>query len=51
YWKNEEKTNFSFVPNPFPSTAKPLPGTNRDLIYKTGDLGRWLPNGTIEFLG
>jgi len=51
YWKNEEKTNLSFVPNPFPSTAKPLPGTNRDLIYKTGDLGRWLPDGTIEFLG
>jgi amino acid adenylation domain-containing protein len=51
YWKNEEKTNSSFVPNLFPSTAKPLPGTNRDLIYKTGDLGRWLPDGNIEFLG
>ena len=21
------------------------------MIYKTGDLGRWLPDGTIEFLG
>ena len=51
YWKNEEKTQLSFVPNPFPATAKPLPGTNQDLIYKTGDLGRWLPDGTIEFLG
>lgn len=51
YWKNQAKTNLSFVPNPFPSTAKPLPGTKRDLIYKTGDLGRWLPDGTIEFLG
>jgi surfactin family lipopeptide synthetase A len=51
YWKNKEKTNLSFAPNPFPSTAKPLPGTNRDLIYKTGDLGRWLPDGSIEFLG
>ena len=51
YWKNEEKTNLSFVPNPFPTTAKPLPGTDRDLIYKTGDLGRWLPDGNIEFLG
>jgi amino acid adenylation domain-containing protein len=51
YWKNQEKTNLSFVPNPFPSTAKPLPGTLRDLIYKTGDLGRWLPDGSIEFLG
>ncbi len=51
YWKNEEKTKLSFVPNPFPATAKPLPGTHQDLIYKTGDLGRWLPDGTIEFLG
>ena len=51
YWKNEEKTNLSFVPNLFPTTAKPLPGIDRDLIYKTGDLGRWLPDGNIEFLG
>ncbi|MCC5608946.1 amino acid adenylation domain-containing protein [Nostoc sp. CHAB 5834] len=47
YWKNEEKTKLSFVPN----TIKKLPSGNRDLIYKTGDLGRWLPNGNIEFLG
>jgi amino acid adenylation domain-containing protein/non-ribosomal peptide synthase protein (TIGR01720 family) len=51
YWKNAAKTQASFVSNPFPNTAKPLPGTNRDLIYKTGDLGRWLPDGNIEFLG
>lgn len=51
YWKNEESTKLSFVSNPFPSTAKPLPGTSTDLIYKTGDLGRWLPDGNIEFLG
>jgi len=51
YWKNEEKTKFSFIPNPFTNTAKPLLGTNKDLIYKTGDLGRWLPDGNIEFLG
>lgn len=50
YWKNEEKTNASFVPNPFPGTAKLLPGAKGDLIYKTGDLGRWLPDGNIEFL-
>ncbi len=51
YWKNERKTNLSFVPNPFACTAKPLPGTNTDFIYKTGDLGRWLADGNIEFLG
>ncbi|MFG6101398.1 amino acid adenylation domain-containing protein [Leptothoe sp. EHU-05/26/07-4] len=51
YWKNKEKTNLSFIPNPFPNLEMPLPEGNRDLIYKTGDLGRWLPDGNIEFLG
>ncbi|MFN6461423.1 MAG: non-ribosomal peptide synthetase [Nostoc sp. DedVER02] len=51
YWKNQEKTNLSFVPNPFTDASQKLPGNRRDLIYKTGDLGRWLPDGNIEFLG
>ncbi len=51
YWKNEEKTKLSFVPNPFPDARKKLPENRADLIYKTGDLGRWLPDGNIEFLG
>jgi surfactin family lipopeptide synthetase A len=44
YWKNEEKTKQAFVPNPFP-------GTKGKTIYRTGDLGRWLVNGDIEFFG
>ncbi|MEH1791670.1 non-ribosomal peptide synthetase [Nostoc sp.] len=51
YWKNEEKTNLSFVPNPFTDTINSLAGNRRDVIYKTGDLGRWLTDGNIEFLG
>ncbi|MEH2088568.1 non-ribosomal peptide synthetase [Nostoc sp.] len=51
YWKNEEKTNLSFVPNPFTDTINSLPDNRRDVIYKTGDLGRWLTDGNIEFLG
>lgn len=51
YWKNEEKTNSSFVRNPFISYQQILSGNNHDVIYKTGDLGRWLPDGNIEFLG
>ncbi len=27
------------------------PNTHDDRIYRTGDLGRWRPDGTIEFLG
>jgi amino acid adenylation domain-containing protein len=51
YWQNEEKTNSSFVPNPFISYKHSSSGNNQDVIYKTGDLGRWLPDGNIEFLG
>lgn len=39
-----EKTLASFIENPFSQ----LQG---DVIYKTGDLGKWLSNGMIEFLG
>jgi amino acid adenylation domain-containing protein len=50
YWRNEEKTAASFVANPFVGAIpeSPLP---HSLIYKTGDLGRWLPDGRIEYLG
>lgn len=51
YWQNSDSTKKSFVPNPFTVNSKLLPGIDQDLIYKTGDLGRWLPNGNIEFLG
>lgn len=33
-----------FMPNPFPQS----PG---ERLYRTGDRARWLPDGTIEFLG
>jgi amino acid adenylation domain-containing protein/FkbH-like protein len=42
YWNREQLTAEKFIPNPF------KPG---ELIYKTGDLARWLPDGNIEFLG
>jgi amino acid adenylation domain-containing protein len=55
YWQNEEKTNSSFVCNPFANPIPPAPlikgGLRGDRLYKTGDLGRWLPDGNIEFLG
>ncbi|MCP5053344.1 MAG: amino acid adenylation domain-containing protein, partial [bacterium] len=31
--------------------SKKAPGCRRPVIYKTGDLARWLPDGNIEFLG
>lgn len=43
YWRNPEKTAAAFILNPFPSAK----GTH---IYRTGDLGRWLEDGTVEYL-
>jgi acyl-coenzyme A synthetase/AMP-(fatty) acid ligase len=41
YWKAPDLTAASFFEHP--ETGAPL--------YRTGDLGRYLPDGTIEFLG
>lgn len=42
YLQRPELTAEKFVANPF------NPGT---LLYKTGDLAKWLPDGNIEFIG
>jgi thioesterase domain-containing protein len=42
YLNNPTLTHDTFVPNPFE------PGQR---MYKSGDLGRWLWNGNIQFLG
>jgi pyochelin synthetase len=41
YWRDEEKTRACFISNP----------VTGELLYRTGDMARWLPDGTIEFLG
>ena len=45
YWRNEEKTRTAFVANPFASLQR------GEVIYRTGDLGRWRPDGSLEMLG
>ncbi|HEV7367535.1 amino acid adenylation domain-containing protein, partial [Arenibaculum sp.] len=42
YLNRPELTAERFVASPF---------VDGDRLYKTGDLGRWLPDGNIEFLG
>ncbi|WP_459209772.1 non-ribosomal peptide synthetase [Aquimarina rhabdastrellae] len=42
YLNHSELTNEKFVNNPFEDGER---------LYLTGDLARWLPDGTIEFLG
>jgi amino acid adenylation domain-containing protein len=44
YWQRPDLTAERFIPHPF--------GQNMgDRLYKTGDLARYLPDGSIEFLG
>ncbi|MHA7060181.1 non-ribosomal peptide synthetase [Aquimarina sp. M1] len=42
YLNRPQLTEEKFITNPFSKEGR---------LYKTGDLGRWLPDGTIEFLG
>ncbi|MES1161268.1 MAG: methyltransferase, partial [Bacteroidota bacterium] len=41
YWKEEEKTNSRFILHP----------QTRERLYHTGDIGYYLPDGNIKFLG
>ncbi|MGX1887241.1 non-ribosomal peptide synthetase [Streptomyces sp. NPDC055287] len=41
YWQDEERTAERFITHP----------TTGERLYWTGDLGRYWPDGTIEFLG
>ncbi len=40
YWRDPEKTSSRFIDHP-----------QMGRLYATGDLGRYLPDGTLEFLG
>ncbi len=44
YYNNAQLTKEKFIQNPFSNDLN-------DLIYKTGDLGKLLPDGNIEFIG
>jgi amino acid adenylation domain-containing protein len=44
YLNRPDLTQERFIPDPFASDP-------RERLYMTGDLGRWRPDGTIEYLG
>lgn len=45
YFNDEKRTKEAFLKGPIEGI------TNQERIYKTGDLGRFMPNGTMEFIG
>jgi amino acid adenylation domain-containing protein len=45
YWNDPARTKERFVPNPYG------PEDRGQTLYRTGDLGRWMPNGVLEYLG
>ena len=49
YLNNVKLTQEKFIQNPFSSLEKCE--YERNKLYKTGDLGRWLQNGEIEYIG
>ena len=44
YWNRPDETAIRFLPNPFAA----MPGQR---LYKTGDLGRFIASGEVEYLG
>jgi len=60
YLNRPDLTEEKFIPNPFSDEPEACPElvegacpepSRRASLYKTGDLARYLPDGTIEFLG
>lgn len=44
YYNSPDMNAQKFIPNPFNNDAK-------DIVYRTGDVGKLLPDGNIEFIG
>ena len=53
YLNRSKLTEEKFIPNPFQNKKKTKENSflKTELLYKTGDLARYLPDGNIEFLG
>lgn len=49
YLNRPETTRERFIANPFLPATAAGPGERR--LYRTGDIVRWLPDGSLEFIG
>jgi len=45
YWQKPDKTAAAFVPNPHSTDP------DHQVLYRTGDTGRWQDDGNLEYLG
>jgi len=48
YWRQQELTARSFVPDPFTTSGI---DSQQNRMYRTGDLGRWTRSGNLEIVG
>ena len=51
YLNHKELTNEKFIPNYFNNSQFKIHNPKFERFYKTGDLGRYLPDGNIEYVG
>ncbi|HYH46786.1 MAG TPA: amino acid adenylation domain-containing protein, partial [Thermoanaerobaculia bacterium] len=50
YLGDPDLTRERFLPNPFAAAESPHLSAGSDRIYRTGDLGRYRPDGELEFV-
>ncbi|MDF5706497.1 MAG: amino acid adenylation domain-containing protein [Nostoc sp. S4] len=51
YLNHKELTNEKFIPNYFNNSKFKIHNPQFERLYKTGDLGRYLPDGNIQYVG
>lgn len=51
YRNRKELTGEKFIKNPFYQKKSDARAECYERLYKTGDLGRWLPDGSVEYIG
>ena len=51
YFNRPDLTQEKFIPNPFLGQNGEIQDPSDRLLYKTGDLARYLPNGELEYIG
>jgi amino acid adenylation domain-containing protein/non-ribosomal peptide synthase protein (TIGR01720 family) len=51
YLGDEKQTSEKFIPNPYQTAEQKANNNFNSRLYKTGDLARFLPDGSLDYLG